>query len=118
MAELTFVQLPTGRTHQVRGIYEQILDDNGDPETEWALCAVVNGHRVVLQTFSNGYVDHMVGRPDTEINPSSDEGESSQPATTTSSTGTPPSGVATAPAPQVTDESSQPQADEPASPQE
>lgn len=71
MSDLTFVQLPTGRTHQVHGIYEDILGVDGEPETEWALCAIVDGHRVPLQTFTDGYVAHMVGRADTAVDASS-----------------------------------------------
>ena len=67
MADLSFEQIATGRTHQVGGVYEPILGADGKPETEWAICATIDGHLVPLTTFSVGYVEHMVGRPDTAI---------------------------------------------------
>jgi len=79
MADVVFEQIPTGRTHQINGVYEPILDESGEPETEWALAAVVDGHRVVLQTFSVGYVQHMVGRPDTALEESSTAAEPDAP---------------------------------------
>lgn len=84
MADLTFEQLETGRTHQVHGIYEAILGPDGEPETEWALCAIVDGHRVPLQTFTDGYVAHMVGRPDTAV----DGSDTAKPGTATASPAT------------------------------
>jgi hypothetical protein len=74
MSELVFEQIATGRTHQVGGIYEPILGADGKPETEWALCAIIDGHRVPLETYSIGYVEHMVGRPDTAVEQGSQEG--------------------------------------------
>lgn len=67
MGDVIFEQLPTGRTHQVNGVYEAILGEDGKPETEWVLSGVVDGHRVPLQSFSVGYVEHQVGRDDTAI---------------------------------------------------
>lgn len=81
MSELTFEKIETGRTHQIGGEYQPILDANGDAETEYALCAIVDGHRVTLQTFSVGYVEHMVGRDDTAVDSSSSS--SSAPADAT-----------------------------------
>ena len=80
MSDVNFEKIPTGRTHQVKGEYQPILDEAGEPETEWALCAIVDGNRIPLETFSVGWVEHMVGRPDTTI----DDGSSSQTETTES----------------------------------
>ena|SRR5690349_720414 len=72
--ELYFDKQPTGRTHQVNngGVIQNqpILGPDGEPETEFVLGAIVDGHAVPLQTFSVGYVEHMVGRPDTAVDSS------------------------------------------------
>lgn len=69
--ELYFDKVPTGRTHQVNAggtIQNQaILGADGEPEQEFELGAIVDGHRVPLQSFSVGYVEHMASRPDTVI---------------------------------------------------
>ena len=90
--ELYFDKQPTGRTHQVNngGVIQNqpILGADGEPETEFVLGAIVDGHAVPLQTYSIGYVEHMAGRPDTVI----DSSESS------SSSGDQPAQPAEAPA--------------------
>ena len=72
--ELYFDKVPTGRTHQVNAggtIQNQaILGADGEPEQEYELGAIVDGHRVPLQSFSVGYVEHMVSRPDTALDDS------------------------------------------------
>jgi len=69
--ELFFDKQPTGRTHQVNAggtiQTQQIMGADGEPEQEYVLGAIVDGHAVPLQTFSVGYVEHMASRPDTEL---------------------------------------------------
>ena len=69
--ELYFDKAPTGRTHQVNNggtmQTQEILGADGEPEQEFVLGAIVDGHRVPLQTYSIGYVEHMASRPDTAI---------------------------------------------------
>lgn len=93
---VSLIERATGREHNVVGAGSQpILDETtGEPETEFALVAEVDGHYVNLGTFDKGYVDHMVGRPDTKI-PSKSKSSSSKPGTASSSAssaGTPANG--------------------------
>jgi hypothetical protein len=76
--KVSLIERATGREHNVVGAGSQpILDETtGEPETEFALVAEVGGHYVNLGTFDKGYVDHMVGRPDTRI-PSKSKSSSS-----------------------------------------
>jgi hypothetical protein len=76
---VSLIERATGREHNVVGHGTQpILDETtGEPETEFALVAEVDGHYVNLGTFDKGYVDHMVGRPDTEIKAKSSSSSSS-----------------------------------------
>ena len=73
--ELYFEKAPTGRTHQVNngGVIQNqpILGADGEPETQYELGAIVDGHRVPLETYTIGYVEHMAQRPDTAIDESS-----------------------------------------------
>ena len=73
------IERPTGRTHNVVGAGTQdILDETtGEPETEFALVAEVDGHYVTLDTYNKGYVDHLISRPDTEIKAKSPSSSSS-----------------------------------------
>lgn len=80
MSDLSFEKIPTGRTHQVGGVYEPILGADGEPEQEYALCAIVDGHRVPLLTMPVGQVEHFVSRPDTAIDQSSSDQPAAQPA--------------------------------------
>lgn len=83
---VSLIERPTGRVHNVVGSgIQPILDEaTGEPETEFALVAEVNGHYVTLGTFTAGHVAHQVERPDTAIETSS----------SSSSTGEPPTGDA------------------------
>ena len=69
--ELSFDKVPTGRTHQVNagGVIQTALINgpDGEPETEYVLSAIVDGHAVALERYSAGYVAHMVGREDTAL---------------------------------------------------
>lgn len=81
------IKQPTGRVHNVTGHgSEPILDETtGEPETEYALVAEVDGHYVPLQTFTAGHVDHQVGRPDTEIKAKSKSSGSTSSSSSSSS---------------------------------
>ena len=101
--ELSFEKLPTGRTHQVNagGVIQNqdILGADGEPESEYVLSAIVEGHRVPLQTFTVGYVEHMVGRDDTAIDSSSSSSSTEAQAEPTPAAGSqqsPPAGEGTA----------------------
>jgi len=87
--DVKLIERPTGREHNVTGHGTQpILDEaSGEPETEFALVAEVDGHYVNLGTFDKGYVDHMVGRPDTEIKPKGKSSSSSSSSATSGSSG-------------------------------
>lgn len=71
--DVKLIQRPTGRVHNVTGHgIQPILDETtGQPETEYALVAEVNGHYVDLGTYTSGHVAHQVARPDTAIDTSS-----------------------------------------------
>lgn len=73
--DLYFDKQLTGRTHQVNngGVIQNqpILGVDGEPEQEYVLGAIVDGHAVPLQTFTVGYIEHMAGREDTLIDSSS-----------------------------------------------
>ena len=79
--DVKLIEQPTGATHNVVGHgIQPILDEaTGEPETQYVLVAEVNGHYVNLGTFTKGYVDHLVNRPDTAIadQASSSEGSAS-----------------------------------------
>lgn len=100
--ELYFDKQPTGRTHQVNngGVIQNqpILGSDGEPETEYVLGAIVDGHAVPLQTFTVGYIEHMAGRPDTALDSSSSSSQPTdqpaQPAAAAASS--PPEGEGTA----------------------
>lgn len=78
--DVKLIEQPTGAVHNVVGHGVQpILDETtGEPETQFALVAEVDGHYVNLGTFTKGYVDHCVGRPDTAI----DDGDGSSSSST------------------------------------
>jgi hypothetical protein len=80
--DVYFDKQQTGRTHQVNngGVIQNqpILGPDGEPESEYVLGAIVDGHAVPLQTFTVGYVEHMVGRDDTEIDSSASESSASE----------------------------------------
>lgn len=82
--ELYFDKAPTGRTHQVNAggtiQTQQILGADGEPEQEYVLGAIVDGHAVPLQTFSVGYVEHMASRPDTELSGDTSSSSTAAPA--------------------------------------
>lgn len=82
--ELYFDKQPTGRTHQVNAggtiQTQQILGADGEPEQEYVLGAIVDGHAVPLQTFSVGYVEHMASRPDTELSGDTSSSSTAAPA--------------------------------------
>jgi hypothetical protein len=67
--DVKLIEQPTGRTHNVVGQgIQPILDEaTGEPETEYALVAEVEGHYVNLGTFTAGYVTHLAGSENTEI---------------------------------------------------
>lgn len=72
MYDVKLIKQPSGRTHQVGGVYQPILDETtGEPEEEYVLCAIVDGHAVPLESYTTGYVSHQVGRADTAIDSSS-----------------------------------------------
>lgn len=79
---VSLIEQPTGAVHNVVGKgVEPILDETtGEPETQFVLVAEVNGHLVPLQTFTKGYIEHQVGRPDTAIDSGDSSSESEQPA--------------------------------------
>jgi hypothetical protein len=81
--DVKLIEQPTGATHNVVGQgIQPILDEaTGEPETQYVLVAEVNGHYVNLGTFTKGYVDHLVNRPDTAIADEASSSSSSQPAT-------------------------------------
>jgi hypothetical protein len=76
--DVKLIQQPTGRVHNVVGAgIQPILDETtGQPETEYALVAEVNGHYVTLATYTAGHVAHQVSRPDTAIADSSSSSSS------------------------------------------
>lgn len=115
--ELYFDKQPTGRTHQVNAggtiQMQQILGADGQPEQEYVLGAIVDGHAVPLQTFSVGYVEHMASRPDTEL--SGDTSSSSAPATDQpAQTDQPAAAPAAGDEPAAGDQPQAPPADQPA----
>jgi hypothetical protein len=71
--DVKLIERPTGRTHNVVGHgIQPILDEaTGEPETEFALVAEVEGHYVNLGTFTAGYVNHLAGSSETAIESSS-----------------------------------------------
>lgn len=75
--DVKLIEQPTGAVHNVVGAgIQPILDEEtGEPETQFALVAEVNGHYVTLGTFTKGDVQHQVGRPDTAIESSSSSSE-------------------------------------------
>jgi len=81
--DVKLIERPTGRVHNVTGHgIQPILDEaTGEPETEFALVAEVNGHYVELGTYTAGHVQHQVERPDTAIDESSSSSSPDQPAT-------------------------------------
>lgn len=81
--DVKLIQQPTGRVHNVTGHgIQPILDEaTGEPETEYALVAEVDGHYVTLATYTSGHVAHQVERPDTAIDTSSSSSQGDQPAT-------------------------------------
>jgi len=81
--DVKLIERPTGRVHNVVGHgIQPILDETtGQPETEFALVAEVNGHYVELGTYTAGHVQHQVERPDTAIDDSSSSSSEQQPAT-------------------------------------
>lgn len=112
MYDVKLIQQPTGRTHQVNGVYQPILDEaTGEPEQEYVLVALVDEHYVPLQSFTVGFVQHQVGRPDTAAeqqsssaaasSTSADAGAagSAQPAAPAEGQGTAGEGAAQQPAP-------------------
>lgn len=74
---VSLIEQPTGAVHNVVGAgIQPILDETtGEPETQFVLVAEVNGHLVPLQTFTKGYIEHQVGRPDTAIDSSASSSE-------------------------------------------
>ena len=102
MYDVKLIKQPSGRTHQVGGVYQPILDETtGEPEQEFVLVAEVDGHYVPLQSFTVGYVEHQIGRPDTVIqsDPSSSSAQpdsTGQPAAAADEGATPPGGEAPA----------------------
>lgn len=102
MYDVKLIKQPSGRTHQVGGTYQPILDETtGEPEQEYVLVAEVEGHYVPLQSFTTGYVEHQLGRPDTVIEDSSSSGtaqadQPAQPAGEPAAAATPPEGQGTA----------------------
>ena len=90
MYDVKLIQRPTGRVHQVNngGVIQMqpILGPDGDPETEYVLAAIVDDHFVALDTYTVGYVEHVVGRPDTALDqlesssqPAQENAEQAQP---------------------------------------
>lgn len=75
---VSLIEQPTGAVHNVTGAgIQPILDETtGEPETQFALVAEVNGHYVTLATFTKGDIEHQANRPDTAIDSS---GSSSSP---------------------------------------
>jgi hypothetical protein len=67
--DVKLIERPTGRTHNVVGHgIQPILDEQtGEPETEFALVAEVDGHYVNLGTFTAGYVRHVASVETTAI---------------------------------------------------
>jgi len=101
--ELSFDKVPTGRTHQVNmgGVIQtqEIQGPDGEPEVEYVLSAIVDGHAVALERYSAGYVEHMVGRDDTAIDSSSSSSSQpsgEQPAPAAAEQTSPPAGEGTA----------------------
>jgi len=52
----SFELVPTGRTHTVNGVETPILDDAGEPESEWTLFATADGTKVPLLTKPASFV--------------------------------------------------------------
>lgn len=77
--DVKLIEQPTGRTHNVVGHgIQPILDEaTGEPETEYALVAEVEGHYVNLETFNAGYVKHLVGSDNTAIQAASSKSSKS-----------------------------------------
>lgn len=96
---VSLIEQPTGAVHNVVGAgIQPILDEQtGEPETQFVLVAEVNGHLVPLQTFTKGYIEHQVGRPDTAI--ADDSSSSSSEASPAAGEGTAGEGAAATPAP-------------------
>ena len=82
MYDVKLIKQPSGRTHQVGGVYQPIIDEaSGEPEQEYVLVALVDEHAIPLQSFTVGYVEHQLGRPDTAIDKGSSS-SSAEPAST------------------------------------
>lgn len=102
--DVKLIEQPTGAVHNVTGAgIQPILDETtGEPETQFVLVAIINDHAVPLQTFTKGYIEHQVGRPDTAIDQSQSASSSAtqpaQPAqpATTEQPASPPEGAGTA----------------------
>jgi hypothetical protein len=78
MYDVKLIQRPSGRTHQVGGVFQAIVDEaTGEPELEYVLVAVVDGHAVPLESYTSGYVQHQIGRDDTKLDESSSSSSSS-----------------------------------------
>lgn len=81
--DVKLIEQPTGAVHNVvgQGIQPILDEETGEPETQFALVAEVNGHLVPLQTFTKGYIEHQANRPDTKVDGDQSSSSSSQPAT-------------------------------------
>lgn len=58
---VSLVVVDTGREHGVDGgaRFDLIRDEQGNPETEYALVATIDGVNVPLQTFSRSALDQL-----------------------------------------------------------
>lgn len=102
MYDVKLIQQPTGRVHNVvgQGITPILDETTGEPETEYILVALIDDHYVSLQSFTAGYIEHQVGRPDTAADQSSSSSSpapAAQPAAAASApAASPPEGEGTA----------------------
>lgn len=88
---VSLIEQPTGAVHNVvgSGIVPILDEQTGEPETQFVLVAEINGHLVPLQTYTKGYIEHQVGRPDTAIESDGSSSSSSGPSSEAAATGQP-----------------------------